>query len=75
MANMSITGYEWIVQARIVRDNSSNDTNSSMAELIGQTKAILDNDGYIRFTNLGLSLTESDVVLEYSFSVPIGVNE
>ena len=75
MANMSITGYEWTVQARIVRDNSSNDTNSSMAELIGQTKAILDNDGYIRFTNLGLSLTESDVVLEYSFAVPIGVDE
>ena len=75
MVNVSITGYEWTIRARIIRDNSSNDTNSTMAVLIGQSTAVLDNDGYIRFTNLGLSLTESGVVIEYSFDLPVGIDE
>ena len=69
MANVTVPGYEWTVQASLIKKRGSS------AVLIGKTKATLDNDGYVRFTNLGISVAEPNIIIQYSFNVPVGVDK
>ena len=69
MANVSVAGFEWMVQASLVADNGS------QVELIGETRAALDNDGYVRFATLGVSVAQQAVTIQYSFALPVGVNK
>lgn len=58
----------WTLVATIV--NSSNPTLT----IVYQTEANLDNEGFIKFTNLGVSDVAGSFRIKYEFKTPIGVN-
>ena len=63
-----ITSISWTIQATIT---STTDPN---AKLVYQTTAQVVN-GYANFTNLGVSSSSSQFVIQYSFVVPDGIDQ
>ena len=49
-------------------------SNPSMATIILQDKAAIDNDGKVKFENLGISMALSNLQLEYFLDQPFGIN-
>ena len=69
VTNLSNSLYPWYVYAKI------NATSNSMASIILQDRAAIGDDGFVRFTTLGISIAVSNLNLEYYLEKPFGVNE
>jgi hypothetical protein len=65
--NIGNQQYPWIVEASV------NSSSSQNAKIILQTQAYVVN-GYANFTNLGVSDVVTNLVISYSFVLPVGVN-
>lgn len=61
--------YPWYIEA------SLDSSNASAASLIFQTQANVSSDGYVRFTNLGVSSVGNNFKINYNFKLPVGLKQ
>ena len=89
--NVVVEEYPWTVEAKLNFSSNSAaklvfQTQADLGNKFISTKSInsnkikifinkLGNDGYVRFTNLGLSDVTNTFVISYSFKTPEGVDK
>ena len=69
MTNLSNSLYPWYVYAKLNATPTKNGPT-----LILQDRAIIDNDGMVKFETLGISIASPSINLEYYLDIPIGIN-
>ncbi|RNA24523.1 fibrocystin-like protein, partial [Brachionus plicatilis] len=69
LLNMANEEFPWIVEAEIY------DSDSPSAQIVVQTEASLEDDGYVRFENMSISEITSSFKILYKFKTPQGLTD
>ncbi|RNA24524.1 fibrocystin-like protein, partial [Brachionus plicatilis] len=69
LLNMANEEFPWIVEAEIY------DSDSPSAQIVVQTEASLEDDGYVRFENMSISEITSSFKIRYKFKTPQGLTD